>query len=44
LNDRRLSVSAAPARQHAAAALVLSLTRLADLGVYMNARLYEVDR
>ena len=44
LNDRRLSVSAAPARQHAVAALVGSLTRLADLGVYMNARLYEVDR
>ena len=44
LNGRRLSVYATPSRQHALATLVGSMTRLADLGVFMNARLYEVDR
>jgi hypothetical protein len=44
LNGRRLSVLATPARHRALARLLESLTRLADLGVYMNARLYAVDR
>jgi hypothetical protein len=44
VNGRQLSVFATPARHHAMATLVGTMTRLADLGVYMNARLYEVDR
>jgi len=44
LNCQRLSVYAASSRQHLVATLIGSMTRLADLGVYMNARLYEVDQ
>jgi hypothetical protein len=44
LNGRRLSMFATPARHLALGRLVTSLTRLADLGVYMNARLYAMDR
>ena len=44
LNGARLVVHATPTRQREVESLLQAMRRLADLGVYMNARLYEVDQ
>lgn len=44
VNGTRLVIHGSPGRHNAVRDALDRLRRLADLGVYMNARLYEVDR
>jgi hypothetical protein len=44
VNKARLEVTATPGRHHDIGRLLESLRRMADLHVYMNARVYEVGR